>query len=226
MMKVTELPTFRPENALQMGFLLPYYRSQPFHANLNSLNASGIAMLNVDVLVILYHLARYTDGPVLELGGYVGGGSIAMGWGRRDGNKSSKVYSVELGGAYEHPTHGSKDIARDLQENIRKHGVAERVKVTIGDSRSPDIVKRMHQLIGSATVDLLCIDSDGMVQSDFDLYRDLLAPRAYLVVDDFFSPGAPNKVIPTRTCINSLETAGIVEPLGIYGWGTWVGRLK
>ena len=69
------------------------------------------------------------------------------------------------------------------------------------------------------------MDSDGNVEADFELYGDLLAPQAYLIIDDYFAPGAPHKVQPTRDGIALLTRRGLVECLGIYGWGTWVGRL-
>ena len=216
--------TSLPSSPLDTISLLPHYRSLPIHADLNLLNISGVSMLNVDVLVLLYHLARYTQGMVLELGAYKGGGSIAMGWGLRDSGRKAKVTSVELGGRWDHPTHGSSDILRDLSANLRSHGVTDYVTVVPGNSRDTAIIKSVRQIMGSQ-VDLLCIDSEGLVQEDLDIYRDLLAPRAYLVVDDYFSPGAPHKVEPTRNCITSLERSGAVQPLGIYGWGTWIGRF-
>ena len=39
------------------------------------------------------------------------------------------------------------------------------------------------------------IDTDGHVQQDLSLYRVLVRSGAYLMVDDFYAPGAPNKEV-------------------------------
>jgi hypothetical protein len=53
----------------------------------------------------------------------------------------------------------------------------------------------------------------------------LLAHDAYLIIDDYFAPGAPHKVKPTREGIRAAEQRGLVQSFGVYGWGSWVGRL-
>jgi hypothetical protein len=46
-----------------------------------------------------------------------------------------------------------------------------------------------------------------------------------LVVDDYYSPGAPDKEATTSSQVAALERQHIVESFGVYGWGTWFGRL-
>jgi hypothetical protein len=143
----------------------------------------------------------------------------------RDANIAGQVWSIELGGAYSHTTMGTDDIVRDLRRNIENYGVSHFVKVIEGNSRAPLIVQQVHDQGPAEGFGLIFMDTDGKIHEDFELYKDRLKPRAYLVLDDYFAPGAPNKVGPTRKGIEKLENSGLVECMGIYGWGTWVGRL-
>jgi hypothetical protein len=43
-----------------------------------------------------------------------------------------------------------------------------------------------------------------------------------VVIDDYFS--ATDKGGPTRIQVDDLVSAGRLQPLGFYGWGTWIGR--
>jgi predicted O-methyltransferase YrrM len=224
-MVVTE-PKTHPATALEATFLIPYYRSLKLHGELFNLRAQRVSMLHEDVLAILYHLARNTKGAVLELGPYVGGSTTALGWGKRDSALTGPIISVELGGTYEHPTHGTDDIVRDLKANLARFEVASMVTVVVGNSRDPRTVQAVREGLKGAKVGVFFVDSDGNVAADLALYGDLLASGCYLMFDDYFAPGAPDKVGPTQDAIATLQAQGLVEPLGIYGWGTWLGRLR
>jgi predicted O-methyltransferase YrrM len=213
----------QPESAVAMSFVVPYYRSLSRYGEFCNLNKS-ISMLHPDVLAILYHLSRYT-GEVLELGPYVGGSTIAMGWSLKDAHINGRIVSVEVGGSYDHPTWGTDNILRDLHKNLEHYQVSQFVDVIEGDSRDPTVVQTVKARASSNGYGLMFVDTDGRIKDDFDLYRDALTSKAYIVVDDYFAPGAPEKVGTTRAGLLGLVRAGIVECLGIYGWGTWVGRL-
>jgi predicted O-methyltransferase YrrM len=215
----------RPADALETSFLIPYYRSLPIQQELSRLNSDSISMLHPDVLALMYHLAAYGNGPVLELGPYVGGSTVALAWGVRHGKRSARIISVEIGGSYEHPTAGTDDIVRELRRNLDRYGVADRVELVIANSRDPETVRKVGRLIGTEKAGLCCIDSDGDVAADLGLYMHLLAHDAYLIIDDYFAPGAPHKVKPTREGIRAAEQRGLVQSFGVYGWGSWVGRL-
>jgi predicted O-methyltransferase YrrM len=217
--------TARPAGALETTFLIPYYRSLPIYKELAKLNTSSVSMLHPDVLALMYHFAAHGEGPVLELGPYVGGSTIALGWGLQQRKRKATVVSIELGGRYDHPTAGTDDIVRDLRRNIQRFRVADYVQLIVGDSRHPDTVRQARECIGNEKAAVCCIDSDGNVEADMALYKELLAPGAYLIIDDYFAPGAPHKVKPTRDGISTFERRGLVACLGIYGWGSWVGRL-
>jgi predicted O-methyltransferase YrrM len=215
----------RPTSALEMSFLIPFYRALPIQQELQGLNSNSVSMLHPDVLSLMYHLAAYTEGPILELGPYVGGSTVALAWGMRHERREARIISVELGGSYDHPTAGTDDIVRDLRRNLDRYGVRDRVQVLVGSSRDPEVVRKVRGLMGSEKAGLCCIDSDGNVAADLALYMDLLTPDAYLIIDDYFAPGAPHKVGPTRAGIQAAEEQGLVHSLGVYGWGSWVGRV-
>ena len=47
-----------------------------------------------------------------------------------------------------------------------------------------------------------------------------------MVIDDYYGTDANAKITPSRADIDSLTTAGCLQPLGFYGWSTWVGRWR
>ena len=215
-----------PNNAAELTYLIPFYRSHPIQAELYSLNANGLSMLHPDVLSLLYHFGLHGRGHILELGAYVGGATAAIAWGIQAAKTTRTLVSVEVGGRLEHPRSGSEDIVRDLRKNIDRWNIEECVTLVIGNSRDPKIVETVHKTLGGKGVSALLIDSDGDVLADMTRYRDLLLPGAYLFIDDYFSPGAPIKVQPTHSGIEALEKDGTVDPFGVFGWGTWVGRMR
>ena len=70
------------------------------------------------------------------------------------------------------------------------------------------------------------MDTDGRIDLDWPLYRQMLSDGTYVVIDDYFSPGNQEKGLHTKKAVDKLEENGELECFGIYGWGTWVGRLK
>jgi cephalosporin hydroxylase len=183
-------------------------------------------MLHPDVLSLLYHFALFAKDHMLELGAYVGGATAAISWGIQASKAKKKLVSVELGGRWDHPTSGSEDIVRDLRRNIDAWKIGNYVNLVVGNSRDAKVVDKVHKAFDTERVSVLLIDSDGDVLADMARYRDLLSLGAYLIIDDYFSPGAPDKVQPTHAGIEALESADAIETFGVFGWGTWVGRLR
>jgi hypothetical protein len=68
------------------------------------------------------------------------------------------------------------------------------------------------------------IDADGDAQRDLGLYRDLLVDGCHVVIDDYFGLTPDGKDAVTRPQVDALAAAGELQTLGVYGWGTWVGR--
>jgi len=218
-------PDFRthPSDAAETSFLVPYYRAQPCYESLSRLQGKT-SILHSDVLALLFHFGAYA-GSVLELGPYIGGSTIALCWGKESTECKKRVITVELGTGYSHHTLSTDNIVRDLRTNLERFELDGCVNLIVGNSRDPDVIREVERLADDS-FGLMVVDSDGLVESDFASYKHLLKRGAYLIVDDYFSPGAPEKVGPTRSGLLALMSNGLVECLGVYGWGTWVGRVK
>jgi predicted O-methyltransferase YrrM len=214
-----------PRSANQLALLFTQYRSLPLYQRFKDLN-SEISMLHPDVLVMLYHYGMHTSKPVLELGPYLGGSTVAIALGLKQQEDPPRLVTVEVGGSYDHPSYATSDIVAGLRANLTKYDVADRVEVLVGSSRDRTIVSRVNELLGASGIGCLMIDTDGRIDQDLDLYGGLLAPNAYLIVDDYYAPGAPEKEETTRAQIDRLESDGVVESFGVHGWGTWFGRFK
>jgi predicted O-methyltransferase YrrM len=212
-----------PRSAFDVSLIATQYRSAPLQRFFQDLNAD-ISMLHPDVLALMYHLGKNAQAPILEIGPYMGGSTIAASKGLGDAGSSHSVVSVEMGGSYEHPTYATKDIVASLRANLDKYEVAERVKLFVGHSRDAALIESISRL--GLRFGVMMIDADGHVVEDLMLYRRMLLPGCLLVVDDYFAPGAPEKEATTRHQLDELEQAGTVESFGVHGWGTWFGRMR
>lgn len=76
----------------------------------------------------------------------------------------------------------------------------------------------------AASVGFLIVDADGGVERDLSFYRDLLVPNCWVVIDDYYSPKQEGKAMRIKPQIDALVERGELQALGLYGWGTWVGR--
>lgn len=220
---------FRPQpgNAREVSFLLPYYRSQPIYWELADLVAKGreIGMLHPDVLSLLYHFSLHGSGRVLEIGPFIGGSTIAIANGLARRKHAGICISIEKGGKQEHPVFGEVDILPALESNLAKYGVRERVCLIQGTSREEEVVRQVKQARAGEKFGFVFVDADGHVQADVKTYATMILPGAYLMVDDYFAEQGCVKNDDTRKELDELEEAGRVECLGVYGWGTWVGRF-
>lgn len=217
--------TAMPTTPFDLSLLATQYRSAPIYPLFRELN-ERISMLHPDVLALLYHFGAHAQGSVLEFGPYIGGSTIALARGALDKGNSVRITSVELGQDYRHPTHVTTDIVESLAANLKSYGVDDRVNLIVGHSRNQSVVDSVNTVFEEGgPFSCFVIDADGYIEEDIALYRRFLATRCHLVVDDYFSPGAPDKEATTRSQLAALERRGVVEPFGVYGWGTWFGRL-
>ena len=201
------------------------YRQEPIHWQLVKVR-DKYSMLHLDVLLLIYHFAKICSGQIVELGALVGGATIAAAWGVRDSGKSKIIIAVEPGGSVKHDRVGTKDIFRDLERNLARQRVTEMVTSIKGRSAKPATISAIHEKLGSREIGLLILDADGAVQRDIDCYRDKLADGCWMIVDDYAGPPTNIKVTRTRADVDSLVESGHLEPLGFYGWSTWVGRWR
>jgi cephalosporin hydroxylase len=201
------------------------YRHEPIHSKLMKIREK-YSMLHLDVLILIYHFARICPGAILEIGAFVGGGTIAAALGVRDSGQHKKLIAVEPGGSVKHKRLGTRNILRDLQRNLARERVADMVTLTKGKSFQPETVSAVRQALSSDEVGLFILDADGAKRRDIDCYRDKLAGGCWVVIDDIYGADGNEKITPSRADLDALVAGGLLEPLGFYGWSTWIGRWR
>jgi predicted O-methyltransferase YrrM len=216
------------KHELSRAFLTAYalnHQQSPHHTLIEE--CKSFSMLHQESLLLLNYLARRVRGAVLEIGPYIGGSTVAIGTGLKLGRGGPHIV-VEVGGTYpEHPSYPSHDILRDLKDNIRKYDLRN-LHLLEGWSYDPEVQTRLAEALGSKLIDLLFIDSDGAAGRDFAMYRNFLADGCIIVLDDFLVPSsdAASKQVGVRSWVADAADNKIVEDLGVYLWGTWVGRYR
>ncbi|MDP9128570.1 MAG: class I SAM-dependent methyltransferase [Pseudomonadota bacterium] len=213
-----------PEAAAQL--LSDAYRSAAAQPDFKTiLQFKKKSMLHAEVLIFLRYLAAITIGPILELGAYFGGSTTMLAKGVRE---PGKLIALEPGGSFlTHPDIPSENIYADLEQTLQDHKVRDRVTLLKMASWEEGSKREITEQLQGQEIALLCIDSDGHVGRDIELYRPLCAPGCILVVDDFVTSGVDvchksDHVKPY--IIDALANRSLVE-FGVYGWGTWFGRL-
>jgi len=186
------------------------------------MKAADHSMLSIDVLVLIYHMAKVSEGSILEIGSFLGASTIAAGLGMRDSGKQRKFISIELGGRLKDHRLASRDIFRDLKKNLARVGLLDGVTLINGSSFDEKTISAVKENVGPGEIGLFVFDADANVRRDIDCYGDRLADRCWVVIDDYIS--ATDKAGPTRAQVDELVAAGRLLPLGFYGWGTWIGR--
>src|SRR6266576_351984 len=201
------------------------YRHEPIHSELMKIR-DKYSMLHVDVLILVYHFAKVCPGAVLEVGAFVGGATIAAALGVRDSGQEKKLITIEPGGSVKHKRLGTRNILRDLERNLARERVANMVKLVKGKSFKPETMSAVRQALGSDQVGLLILDADAAKRRDVDCYRDKFAEGSWMVVDDIYGADANEKITPSRADVDALVAEGLLDPLGFYGWSTWIGRWR
>jgi predicted O-methyltransferase YrrM len=210
---------------LDLMHRLMAYRHEPIHSELMKIR-DKYSMLHVDVLILVYHFARVCSGAILEIGAFVGGATIAAALGVRDSGQSKKLIAVEPGGGVKHKRLGTRNILRDLQRNLARERVANMVTLVKGKSFKPETMSAVRQALGSAQVGLMILDADAAKRRDIDCYRDKFSEGSWMVIDDIYGADANEKITPSRADVDALVAEGLLDPLGFYGWSTWVGRWR
>jgi predicted O-methyltransferase YrrM len=201
------------------------YRHEPIHSELMKIR-DKYSMLHVDVLILVYHFAKLCSGAILEIGAFVGGATIAAALGVRDSGQEKKLIAVEPGGSVKHKRLGTRNILRDLERNLARERVANMVKLVKGKSFKPETMSAVRQALGSDQVGLLILDADAAKRRDVDCYRDKFAEGSWMVIDDIYGADANEKITPSRADVDALVAEGLLDPLGFYGWSTWIGRWR
>lgn len=183
------------------------------------------SMLHTDVLVMLYAFASVVEGGILEFGPYVGGSTIAIAKGLRRSRRQVPFVTVEVGGRHDHNMIPSLDILADLRRNLAAHGVSDLSRIVVGFSNEPHVLAEIERTFGPAGLGLWMIDTDGQVGRDFRNCLRYCRPGCIVVIDDYVSDWVPEKTSPTRAAVHEAVAAGRTRPIGVYGWGTWIGQV-
>ena len=212
-------------DCLNLMHTLMAYRQEPIHAKLLKIR-DKYSMLHLDVLILIYHFAKICSGNVLEIGAFVGGATIAAAFGVCDSGTLKKLIAIEPGGSVKHKRLGTRNIFRDLERNLARQGVSKMVTTIRGRSFDPKTVSAVHEILGEDKIGLLILDADAAKRRDIECYREKFTEGCWMVIDDYYGAEANAKITPSRADVDSLTTAGWLEPLGFYGWSTWVGRWR
>ena len=203
-----------------MRKLVEYRQQKALHHQL--MKAAEYSMLGIDAVVMIYHCAKVSAGNVLEVGAYIGGATIAIAMGVRDSGTEKKIISIERGCRVDLPRIGTKDSFKDLRKNLKRFGFLDQVNLINGRSFDADNIAMVRRLLGPTCVGLFVFDADANVRRDINCYSDLFADRCWMVIDDYL--GGADKSEKLRMQVDELVSAGRLEPLGFYGFGTWIGR--
>jgi L-amino acid N-acyltransferase YncA len=206
-------------------YLLMQYRHEPIHSKLLKIR-DKYSMLHLDVLILIYHFAKICSGNILEIGAFVGGATIAAAFGLRDSATRKKLITIEPGGSVKHKRLGTRNIFRDLERNLARQRVSELVTIIKGRSFDPATISAVNETLGADKVGLLILDADAAKRRDIQCYGDRFADNCWMVIDDYYGADSNTKITPSRADVDALTTAGYLEPLGFYGWSTWVGRWR
>jgi len=201
-----------------MRKLVEYRQHKALHHQL--MKAADHSMLGIDAIVLLYHCAKVSVGDILEVGAYTGGATVAMAMGARDSGTEKKIISIERGCRVDHPRVGTKDSFKDLTKNLKRFGFSDQVTLINGRSFDPDTVASVRRISGP--IGLFVFDADANVRRDINCYSDQFVDRCWIVIDDYL--GGADKSDKLRIQVDELVAAGRLEPLGFYGFGTWIGR--
>jgi L-amino acid N-acyltransferase YncA len=212
-------------DCLNLMHTLMEYRQEPIHSRLLKIR-DKYSMLHLDVLILIYHFAKICSGNVLEIGAFIGGATIAAAFGVRDSGMRKKLIAIEPGGSVKHKRLGTRNIFRDLERNLAKQRVSELVTTIKGRSFDRTTIAAVNEMLGADKVGLLILDADAAKRRDIEGYRERFAEGCWMVIDDYYGAEANAKITPSRADVDSLTTVGWLQPLGFYGWSTWVGRWR
>src|ERR1043166_3782312 len=133
--------SFRLNQVLELLRTLMEYRSAEVRQRLEKVGREA-SMLHTDVLLLIYHFARFGAGNVLEIGPYIGGSTIAAAFGARESGTQKKIITIEAGGSVKHFRLSRRNIIKDLKTNLSRFGVAH--DVTVINGRSSDERSEEH----------------------------------------------------------------------------------
>src|SRR5437660_9904750 len=82
------------DQVIELMYRLMEYRNQEIRHRLEKVGRAA-SMLHLDVLLLIYHFAKFGSGNILEIGPYIGGSTIAAAVGPGHSGDPTKTISVE-----------------------------------------------------------------------------------------------------------------------------------
>ena len=77
------------DQVVELMYRLMEYRNQEIRHRLEKVGRAA-SMLHLDVLLLIYHFAKFDSGNILEIGPYIGGFTIAAAFGARESGTPKK----------------------------------------------------------------------------------------------------------------------------------------
>jgi hypothetical protein len=174
-------------------------------------------------------------GPVLEVGAYMGGATVAAAHGLQVAGRG-RVISVDRGGAYPtHPHLPSQDIHADWRRTIADFGAVGTAILIEGFTFRAETRERIRAALNGEPIRLVIIDADGYVFAHLGELAACLAPDCLFVIDDYGDPAegpdgdgtvpSNRKFARTRHLVDNAVRRGALERYAVLPWSTWFGRL-
>jgi predicted O-methyltransferase YrrM len=180
------------------------------------------SMVRRDVLIGYTALAVASRGTVLEIGPYVGGSTLALALGARA--RGERVFSLEKGGSLDHPVVPTTDIIADWRRNIEAFGLSQTAQLVEGNYGNLVTIEEFGRILEPESVGLYVQDADGHVDKTMNFAARWLHPDCLLAIDDY-EAGENMKGALTRSVVDKAVRIGLFRELGLFGVGTWFGRL-
>lgn len=185
----------------------------------------AISMLGMETLMMCRAYALSARQGVLEIGPYIGGSTVAMGMGLKQGS-AARIVSVDTGGTSDNATLPSQDIHADWRRNVERFGVGDVSQLVGGWSERRATRRAVEQIAQGRKFDVLFVDGNGMFARDLRVYRRLLTDDCLLIVDDYHNvQGLNTKQDNVQRQLHWLMLTGRVEQYALTPWSTWFGRL-
>ena len=131
-----------------MQRLIEYRYQKALHHQL--MKAADHSMLAPDVLILIYHMAKVSEGSILEIGSFLGGSTIAAALGARDSARPRMFISIEPGGRLKDHRLATRDIFRDLKKNLARAGLSDAVTLINGASLDEKTISEVKGSLGRA----------------------------------------------------------------------------
>ncbi len=141
----------------------------------------GIASLQIDEAGLLFRLARdLGPQPIVEIGRFKGGSTLLLASAM---HPEAELWSYDLHVALRPDMPGSR-LDEELRTALERYGLAERVHLVVGDSRTAEPPPRPAGLV--------FVDGDHSYEgarADFDRWREHVAPGGHLLFHDAVDTG-------------------------------------